>query len=150
MKALIVYYSRTGNTEKIAKEISGNLKVDIDEIIDMTNRKGIIGWLRGGRDAMKNILTEIKNKKNPLRYDLVIIGTPIWAGTLCPAVRTYLSKNKFKKIAFFCTFGGNPGKSFEEMEKLSKKPVAKLGIKDTDIKKGTYKGLLNDFLKKIR
>jgi flavodoxin len=51
MKALIVYYSRTGRTKKIAKEIQLGIKAEIEEIKDSKNRKGILGWLSAGRDA---------------------------------------------------------------------------------------------------
>ena len=44
------------------------------------NRAGIIGYLFAGRDAVRKKLTKLKPLKfNPTDYDLVIIGTPIWA-----------------------------------------------------------------------
>ena len=128
MKSLVVFYSRTGKTKEAGKAISLNLKSDIDEIIDDKSRKGIFGWLGGGRDALREKLTKIRYKKNPIDYDLVVIGTPVWAGRMTPAIRTYLSKNKFKSIAFFCTCGGNKGKTFDEMEILSNKPIAVLEL----------------------
>ena len=51
MKNLVVYYSRTGRTKKIAKEIQERLNADIEEIHDVKNREGILGWLSAGRDA---------------------------------------------------------------------------------------------------
>jgi flavodoxin len=109
------------------------LSADLEELIDLKNRKRIIGWLKSGRDAMKKNLTDVYSEKNPSKYDLVVIGTPTWAGTITPAIRTYLTKNKFKKVAFFCTYGGNFGNVFSEMEKLSKKPVSVFGCKDKDV-----------------
>jgi len=132
-KTLIAYYSRTGNTKKVGEKISKMLNADIDEIIDKTSRDGIKGWLIGGRDAMREKETKIKYKKNPSKYDLVIIGTPVWAFTLTPAIRAYLGANKMKRVAFFCTHGGSPGKTLAEMENLSKKPIAILSIKDKEI-----------------
>jgi len=132
-KVLVIYYSRTGNTKRIGEKISKLLNADMDEIIDKTDRSGIKGWIFGGRDAMKEKDTEIKYKKDPSKYDLVIIGTPVWAFTLTPAIRNYLGANKMKRVAFFCTHGGSPGKTLAEMENLSKKPVAVLGIKDKEI-----------------
>jgi flavodoxin len=133
-KILVVYYSKTGNTKNVAEKISKFLKTDIEQIIDKTDRSGIKGWLMGGRDAMKKKDTKIIFKKNPSKYDLVIIGTPTWAWTVTPAVRTYLRKNKkIKKVAFFGTNGGTPGKTFSQMEKLSKKPIAVLSINEKNI-----------------
>lgn len=129
MKTLVVFYSRTGNTKKVAEEIAKILNADIEEIIDKKDRKGIVGWLKSGRDATFKKSAEIEFVKNPIDYDLVIIGTPIWAFTMTPAIRTYLSENKFKKVAFFSTSGGSEGeKIFNEMEKISREPVATLSL----------------------
>src|SRR3989338_8550287 len=104
MKALIVYYSRTGTTKKVAEELADRLKADKEEIIDKKNRKGPIGYMIAGKDAMRKKLTKINElKKNPENYDLLVIGTPIWAFTMVPAIRTFLIKikNYNKKIALF-------------------------------------------------
>jgi len=130
MKILVAFYSKTGNTKMVAKEISSFLDTDIDEITDKRNRKGILGWIWGGSDSTFKKMTEIEFKKNHFMYELVIIGTPIWAFTITPAIRTYLSNNKFKKVAFFCTSAGSGiKKAFEEMEKLTEKPIATLSLK---------------------
>jgi flavodoxin len=141
MKTLVTYYSRSGNTKKIAEKIARQIKADTDEIIDLKDRsRKIIGWFVAGKDASMKKPTKIKYKKSPDKYDLIIIGTPVWAWTMTPAIRTYLNENgdklktKAKKLAFFCTCGGQKGKAFEEMESLSKKPRATLTIKDRDIK----------------
>lgn len=129
-KILVVYYSRTGHTKKIAEEISKNLNADIDEIIDLKDRKGMKGYITGGKDAIEKKLTEIRFSKEPKNYDLVIVGTPNWAKTMPPAVRTYLEKNKnIKQIAFFCTYGNYLGKTFQTIEEVSKKPLATLSIR---------------------
>ncbi len=131
-KILVVFYSRTGNTKKLAEKIARKLDADIEEIIDKKSRKGILGYVFGGRDAFRKSTTEIIFKKDPEKYRLVVIGTPVWAGTVVPAVRTYLieNKSKLKKVAFFCTFGGGAGKTFKEMGEISGKPLATLGLKD--------------------
>jgi len=139
MKILVVFYSRTGNTRRVGEEIAKNLNADIDEIIDKKKRSGIIGWLGGGIDALFKKLTEIENKKRPEEYDIAIIGTPVWVGTISPAIRTYLSQNKFNKTAFFCVYRTDKGKTFNEMEKLSTKPEAVLEIKDREIEKSKEK-----------
>ena len=133
MKALVVYYSLSGATKKAAESISQILKCDIEEILDMKNRKGPLGFLSGGRDAMKKQLTQIATiKKNPANYDLLIVGTPTWAGFMAPAVRTYLSENKnsLKKIAVFSTHGGdNAGNVFPDLESfIGKAPIATLDL----------------------
>ncbi len=93
MKTLVVYYSRTGSTKNAAEHIAKQLGADLDELIDSKNRMGLWGWLMAGRDALRKYTTTLMDiKKNPADYDLVIIGTPIWAGTITPAIRTYVIK----------------------------------------------------------
>jgi flavodoxin len=154
MKTLVVYYSRSGNTKKIAEEISNKVKCDIEEIIDNKNRKGLIGWLISGRDAHSKKLTTISEiKKDPSKYDVVAIGTPIWAGLMAPAVRTYINENKgkFKNVAFFCTCGSSGDvKTFEDMEDyIGITPLSKLVIIAKDFQT-SHEDKLKDFIKGIK
>ncbi len=108
-KILVAYYSKTGNTERVAKDIASGLGADLEKIIDQKDRSGIFGFIFGGRDAMKKRGTKIGILNyDPAAYDLVIIGTPVWASNPVPAARTYLEENKskIKSLAFFETSGG--------------------------------------------
>lgn len=149
MKALVAYYSRTGTTKKIAEEISRLLKCDMESIVDRKNRAGIIGYLYAGRDASRKKLTEIAEAKfDPASYDLVTVGTPVWASTVSAPVRTYLSRHKdsFGKMAFFCTCGGGKGRAFEEMEMAAgKKPLAVLELTKEEISNDQHLQKTRDF-----
>jgi len=154
MKSLVVFYSRTGITKKLAQEISKNLKCNIEEIFDTKNRQGIFGYLKSGRDAMSKRFTRLKPiTKNPSKYDLIILGTPVWVGTLSTPIRTYIHENRdnFKKIAFFCTLGGSGAeKTFRDMENIcNKKPIATLLIRAKEIKNNTYSEKLKEFMNKL-
>jgi flavodoxin len=154
MKGLVVFYSRTGNTKKIAQDISNELNFDLEEIFDTKKRSGILGFIRAGWDAFKGNLTEIKDvEKDPGRYDLVIIGTPNWAKSMTPAIRTYIKqeKEKLDRTAFFCTEGGKGGeKLFENLAKHSEtEPISTLEILKKELKKETYKEKLQKFVKEI-
>lgn len=152
MKKLVIFYSRTGNTKRIAEEIARKINADIDEVTDLKKRKGILNWILAGRDGMKRNLTKIRYSKDPGKYDLIIVGTPVWVN-MTPAIRTYLleNKNKIKKIAFFLTSGGdNKGKTFYEMEKISKKPVAVFSLREKKIKESHYANELNEFCSRLK
>lgn len=126
MKTLVVFYSRSGTTKRVAQEVAKALNADVDEVIDKKPRNGILGFLIAGYDATKGKTTEIEFEKDPSGYDLVVIGTPVWNGRVTPAIRTYLLRNreKIKNVAFFSTCAGRPGKCLEQMEEiLGKKPV---------------------------
>jgi flavodoxin len=154
MKTLVVFYSRTGTTKKVAEAIAKKTGADLEEIKDTVDRSGAMGYIRSGRDAMKKRLTNLEPiLKNPADYDLVVIGTPIWGWNVSAPVRTYLTeqKEKFlpgadKKVAFFCTMGGSGDKNaFSEMEKIiGKKPAATLALTTKEVVKGDYTKAIED------
>lgn len=121
VKSLVVYYSRTGNAKFVAETIAAELGSDIEEVIDLKSRKGKIGWITAGRDASTGKLVQIApTTKPPSDYDLLIIGTPIWAWGPTAAIRTYLSKNDLsgKKVALFFTLDNNPRQAVEKTKAL--------------------------------
>lgn len=152
---LIAYYTRDGHTKAVAQEIAKSLGADIEEIVDRKSRKGIVGWLLGGRDATRKKETEIEPpKRDPAAYGLVVVGTPIWAWNMAPAVRTYLSQNKgkIKQTAFFCTEGGSGGeKTFGYMEELSGlKPRAVLELNAKELAGPTKEVKISEFVSKLK
>jgi flavodoxin len=153
-KKLVVYYSRNGTTRKAAEALAAMLKCDVEELTDNVNRQGLAGYLRCGKEGMKKTLARINaTKKNPADYDLVIIGTPIWAGNMSSPIRAFLSSNKgkIKEAAFFCTMGGeNTGQTFADMESLSKKPVATLAVRTREVKKDEHLSKLKEFAGKLK
>ena len=152
MKVLVVYYSRTGNTRFVAEAIAQSLEADIEEIKDGKNRTGIFGFLRCGYEAIFKKLTEIEvSGKNPEEYDLIIVGSPVWAGRLSSPVRTYLHLygHKFKNVAFFITYSIGSGKVFSQMEELCKPPIATLEVKDEEIESGEYMKKVKEFVVNI-
>jgi flavodoxin len=156
MKTLIVYYSRSGNTRKVAEELAQELKADVEQLIDHKNRHGILGWLGAGWSAAKKLGTVITPAKfDPSGYDLVIVGTPLWAfGGISPAVRTYLNqtKGKIRKIAFFLTKGGTPGeKAFTQLTEVSAlTPIATLEITAKELKQVISLQKFRDFLAALK
>lgn len=81
MKSLVVYYSKTGNTEKIAKAIALGLGADLKRV------------------------NEIK-MEDIFNYDLICLGTPVQGLAPARPVKEFLDKLPLlsgKKGAAFCT-----------------------------------------------
>lgn len=153
-KILVTYYSRSGTTKNIGGMISDILKCDLEEIHDTKKRKGFLGFIIAGRDSMFKRETVIESiKKDPAEYDLVIIGTPVWASNLTPAIRTYINSNKdkFKQVAFFNTLGGSDGeKVLDIMEELcGKGSLARLSLSEKIVKKESHKEFVNTFTHEV-
>lgn len=154
MKILIAYYSRTGITKKVAEILAQKLGAEIEEIEDTVDRSGVKGYLISGRDAMQKRLTKLEPTiLNPADFDLVIIGTPIWGWNVSTPVRTYITENKdkFKKVAFFCTMGGTgDNKAFAEMEKIiSQKPVDIMALLTREVVKKEFEEKVDEFARKL-
>ena len=69
---------------------------------------------------MREKLTDITVETPIDDYELVIVGSPVWAGKIAPAIRTFLVENIFskKRVAFFVCMGGDkPEKTFENLRK---------------------------------
>lgn len=144
MKVLVAYYSRSGNTGKVALTLARELTADICEIKDTKNRKGFSGLLFAGKDAIRRNMTEIEYKKKDVEnYDLICIGTPVWAKTMAPAIKTYIAANTFKnkKILLFCTtaFDG-VRETLDDMRAGMPGAVIikEMGLKARDIRSDSY------------
>lgn len=141
MKTLVVYFSRTGTTRRIAGAVAAGLGAALEEIEDGQNRRGILGFLRAGREAMLKKPAKIGEKKNdPGGYSMVIIGTPVWAGNISSPVRAYLEQNKgtFQVVSLFVTTRSTDGnKVLQDMEALAgKKAWARLEVRGADMRSG--------------
>ncbi|MFH1221547.1 MAG: hypothetical protein V1492_00505 [Candidatus Micrarchaeota archaeon] len=154
IKTLVVFYSRTGTTKKLAEDMAAALGCDTEELLDTRDRKGVMGYLLAGRDATLKSLTTLQPlQKDPAAYDLVLIGTPVWSFNISVPVRAYIVENweKFRRVAFFCTQGSTGAENaFREMEMLcGKKPIAKLAVSTRDVVNRKYEEKLTEFIQEV-
>ena len=154
-KILIVYYSRTGLTKKIADRLQEKLKCEVEEIISVKKRPGVIGYLLSGKEASQKKAADIRpTLKNPANYDLVIIGTPIWSWNLSSPVRAYLMQNAdhLKRVAVFCTMAGSGDKiAFTETEKIcGHKLLTSVSFLSKEIVAGKFEQKLEKFAEEAK
>lgn len=125
MKTAIVYYSLEGNTKFVATQIAKELNADLLELQSVKKyaTSGPMKYVVGGKDAVTGKKPELElysfQKEN---YDLIIIGTPVWASVCAPPIRTFLTTENLtgKKIAFIaCCGGGGTKKCFEQMTEMA-------------------------------
>lgn len=125
MKAIVVYYSLEGNTDHAARALAAELNADTLRLETVTPYPlGAKRFLVGGRDAMTGVKPALKPYRfDGSAYDTVILGTPLWAWTFAPPVRTFLAENDLtgKKLAFFvCSMGGQDKRCLDKLrEELS-------------------------------
>lgn len=151
-KSLVVYYSRSGNTDKIAKYISEKLEADIvrldtvktypsdyDEMLDVAEEEQ-----RNGE------LPELKTTINNLQdYDTIFLGYPIWWGNIASPVLTFLNNYDLsnKNIAPFVT-SGSSGLSGTPNDIKELEPQANIldALSITSSTLNNYENLTNNWL----
>ena len=142
MKSLVVYYSRSNITKKLAEDIAGKLNCDIEEIKPKVNYNGKLGYARGIKDGASGKNVELESLKyNPQDYDVVYLGAPVWASKAANPLISYLLQNerKFNDVKFFLTAGSSGfDSSFKQMEDKCKKPLKTLALTTKEVKTNTY------------
>ncbi len=154
-KTLVAYYSWTGHTRQIAEAIAAELGADVEQICEARSRSGWIAYFRSAWEVLQNKLVPIKViEKDPSAYDLIVLGTPVWAGRMSSPLRAYVTqeRQKFARIALFCTEGGANGeKALAQIAQLcGKQPAATLIVMERDIKSGAYQQKVADFTKALK
>jgi len=117
---LVVYYSRSGNTEAMAREIARKFNADIIKIGAERYSLDYQGWRNASNDADDKVtMVQIKPEVVDMgKYRLVFIGSPIWWYRPAPPLWTFVEKNDFKEknVILFNTF--NSRFKSEEIEKF--------------------------------
>lgn len=88
----VIYFSRKGNTKKIAQAIASQLDVDVEDV---------------------------KTAKL-LEDSFIFLGSGCYAGKPSPHITKFIEENHFESrtVALFGTSAGGEGKEVSEMEKL--------------------------------
>lgn len=158
VKKLIVYYSYSGNTERIARMIKD--KISDADVVRIETRQPYTGDYdavveQGKRETESGYSPEIKPLNINLNdYDTIIIGTPVWWYTFAPAVKTFLDGADFsdKTVYPFATNGGWIGHTFKDFSKGCADAEVKPGINirfDEDTLR-TSESEINEWISKIK
>ncbi|MBN2057781.1 MAG: hypothetical protein JW782_03190 [Candidatus Saganbacteria bacterium] len=155
MRPIIICYSRTGRNKKLAQQLQQILRCDMEELIDRTDRSGWWNYLLAGRDSMFKKMTTIEPEiKNLESFDIIIISTPLWVGTIPPAIRTFLrrDKQKIKRLAVISvSMNGSQQRAIHDIEnEYGNKPVAALFLSEKELKSGRHKTRFDDFVETLQ
>ena len=113
-KTLVVYYSASGNTERVAKDIAEAAGADLFEIVptevytsddlDWTNPDSRVSWEHDD-ESLRDVPLTTTEVPDWDSYDTVFIGYPIWWGIAAWPVDTFAKNNDFtgKTVIPFAT-----------------------------------------------
>ncbi len=114
MKTAIIYYSHSGNTGQVAEVLKNYLSqkgaVDVIELKALDEADGFFGQCARAFNRKKATIQVVNF--NLSGYDLICIGTPVWAFGPAPAVNTYIDNCQGiagKQIVLFSTYGSGAG-----------------------------------------
>lgn len=147
---LIIYFSRSGYTRRIAGELARRTGADCEAIREYRSRRGLLGYWRSAREGLRSLPVDIQQGEfDPRDYRLVVLGSPVWAGQMCSPMRAYIDRHRseFTRVAVFCTQGGSGApKVLRKMAALcNQQPVATTFFNDSEIDRGQYGDKLDAF-----
>lgn len=123
-KVLTIYFSHSGNTQKVAEQIHEQMGGDIVEILTVapypTDYNAVVEQAKqelksGYKPTLKTTIKKIDS------YDVIFVGSPNWWSTFAPPVTTFLSEIALsgKTILPFITHEGTGlGQSLRDIAKL--------------------------------
>ena len=150
-KALVVYFSASGVTKKVATKLASAIGADIFEIVPKElYTSADLNWMdKKSRSTVemndRNCRPEIASKVDDMsKYDTVYVGFPVWWYREPSIIDTFMEAYDFtgKKVITFCTSGGSGlGDSAKNMQALAS--GAKVidgkkfssGVSEADLKK---------------
>lgn len=113
-KALVVYYSASGHTERVARDIADAAGADLFEIVPTeVYTDDDLNWTNAGSRvsrehddvSLRNVPLTTTTVENWDSYDIVFIGYPIWWGIAAWPVDNFVKANDFtgKTVIPFAT-----------------------------------------------
>ena len=112
-KVLVIYYSWTGHTQDIAKQIAELTKADIYRIQTAEEFKSSPAFYARVKKSLKEkTFPQLKGQLPDISsYDTVFVGGPVWWYTMATPLYSFLGQIDFngKKVIPFSTQGSNPG-----------------------------------------
>jgi len=114
MRAIIIYYSYSGNTKKasdiLADYLGQNYEVKIVRLVALDEASS---FLKQATRALFRRKARILPVEFDLSgYDLICLGTPVWAFAPAPAISAYLEDCiglNDKPLVLFATYGSGAG-----------------------------------------
>lgn len=131
--ALIIYYSYSGTTERVAERLQEITKGDIYEIqpeiaySDDSNEATVRLMEERDTDNLPSLAGELPDLS---QYDVIFIGTPVWNDSIANPVMSYLEQTDFdgKVVMPFWTYITSQGTTENDFYSLNENSEMKSGL----------------------
>lgn len=140
MNYKVVYFTRTGTSERVAEKIAAKLSCEMIQVIDGLDWDGAIGFIKGGYYSSSNKDVDITISKTIDADDELIVVSPMWAGGIAPAIKALLKTIPLDKVNLVVTSNGSITKN-----RLGYKSVRDI-VKSKDNEEEIIRSLVNSLL----
>lgn len=155
-KALVVYFSHSGNTESVAKEIQSQTGADIFEIVPATPYTTDYNTLldvaqNEKRDNARPAISGTVENLND--YDTIYLGYPNWWADMPMVLYTFLDTYDLsgKTIAPFVTSGGSGfSNTISTIKSMEPNSTVTDGLSIRDSAAGNPASAVSDWLEKLK
>ncbi len=121
IRACVIFYSYSGVTRRVAEGIRNASGCDLIEVRTKTPYSNFTAYTKGVLRSRKGAADPIEPDSIDVSgYDLLIIGTPVWAWNPAPAINAAvqaLSGCEGKMAVVFSTCSTQPGEALPVLEK---------------------------------
>lgn len=151
---LVVHYSLGGTTAKVASDIVAAVDADSAAIEDVIRREGPFKFVRAVLETVACGLPTIRAPLSISDYPLVILGTPVWAGSMASPMRSFLvaHQRELRQVACFCTMAGRGDRTtLREMAALCRKgDTPTFSCTEADVRAGRHRERLDEFVRSLQ
>lgn len=158
MRTLILYYSNSGNTQRVSEALAQRLDAELGEV----TCAAYLDWygpLAMGWDIFTRHRPHIDMLTPPgAHYDLTVIGGPVWAARAAPPVMRVLADHgrELGRVGLFVTCSGSsprfpPEPAIAEMAAMLPAPAMATHIfRQAEIISGAYRVEVAEFARALR
>ena len=123
MNNLVCYYSLEGNTDFVARKIAEKTNAELLEVkpVNELDGQSFKKYLIGGFQSIVRYRPDLQEHNfSDDTYDHLFLGSPVWAGSITPPIRSFLHNNSLNadKIVLFSTYQSSKGKVFDQMKQF--------------------------------
>jgi hypothetical protein len=151
-KILVVVYSYTGTSRRLAQLLANLEQWQVGEIRDEKPRSG--NWRCIWDSLLRRRPSIVYDGPDPATFDAVVLVSPIWAGRLAGPMRSFvaLRRDVLRDVAVVSVMGGQgaPGAVAEVAAVIGRKPILDAAFTRREIEDGSFAGPLQAFAKSVQ
>jgi flavodoxin len=150
-RILVVFHSRTGTARKVAIALASEHDWALGEV--ETRHRGA-GFTRCAAQAVFHWRPAIDyDGPDPAAFDLVVLVSPVWCGTLAAPMRSFLAKygSELRAHAVFMVMGGQGAAgAVQVIDRLVGRPARMTtALRQDVVQAGQQRRAIEDFARRV-